>query len=144
LCVHSSQHNTPPNKQYSNSNKSSLNMPSMILWCQPDEAEGLNLRRVGAFEEQDHSSDTFLRVLPRSWSEDETDSRSSSTTTTRMTAPLSTALSSDSQTRVHSNDDDVLQQQRRPKAARAPLGDITCRTLNSRTLRSSNNNSNRQ
>jgi hypothetical protein len=116
----------------------------MILWCQPDEAEGLNLR-VGAFEEQDHSSDTFLQVLPRSWSEDESDSRSSSSTTTRMTGHLSSALSSDSQTRVHSNDDEVLQQQRRPKAARAPLlGDITCQTLNCRTLRSSNNNSNRQ
>jgi hypothetical protein len=107
-------------------------MPSMILWCQPDESEVFSLQ-TGASDELD------LRVLSRSWfePEDETDSVSSSTTTTRRVA-LSPNQSNNS-----SNINDVLQE-RRPKAVRNPLQDITCRTLNCRTLRPVNNNSNRR
>lgn len=112
-------------------------MPTMIFWCQPDESEVFNLQ-TGISDELDNNSVASLRVMPRSWSEDETDSVSSSTTSRRVGTHLSPHQSNSSSSNI-----DVLQE-RRPKVDRNPLQDITCRTLNSRKMRSINNNSNRR
>jgi hypothetical protein len=125
-------------RTYSHSRNTPTNitttMPSMILWCQPDESEFFSLQ-TAVFDELDHNSAaSLLRVLPRSWSEDDTTDSFSSSTTTRL---------SPARTNNSNSINDVLQE-RRPKGARNPLQDITSRTLNCRTLRSVNNNSNRR
>jgi hypothetical protein len=143
----SSQNRTrvhPSGRTFSQSRNTPTNitttMPSMIIWCQPDESEVFSLQ-TGVSDELD------LRVLSRSWFEDETDhSVSSSTTTTTTRRVVITHLSPD-RPNNSSNINDVLQERRQPKAAvRNPLQDITCRTLNCRTLSRSvnSNHSNRR